>query len=127
MQWKKLLTSPDRVIAKIRPGMRVFLSTGCAEPRTLVKHLMAGRGNNLQDLELIQLVSFADAISLHNLQSQKFRLKTFFSGWVADEAITAGQVDLIPSPLAGIPRLIEDGKVMVDVAFVQITDRKSVV
>lgn len=121
MQWRKLLTSPDRVIAKIRPGMRVFLSTGCAEPRTLVKYLMAGQGNNLQDLELIQIVSFADAISLHNLQSQKFRLKTFFSGWVADEAITAGQVDLIPCPLAGIPRLIEDGKVMVDAAFVQIT------
>lgn len=121
MQWRKLLISPDRVIAKIRPGMRVFLSTGCAEPRTIVKHLMAGRGNNLQDLELIQLVSFADAISLHNLQSQKFRLKTFFSGWIADEAITAGQVDLIPCPLASIPRLIEDGKVTVDVAFVQIT------
>jgi acyl-CoA hydrolase/RimJ/RimL family protein N-acetyltransferase len=121
MPWKNLLTSPERVIAKIRPGMRVFLSTGCAEPRTLVKHLMAAKGGNLQDLELIQIVSFADAICLNNLQSQKFRLKTFFSGWVADEAITAGQVDLIPCPLARVPQLVEDGKVIVDTAFVQIT------
>jgi len=30
------------------------------------------------EIELIQIVSFADAISLKNLQSPKFRLKTFF-------------------------------------------------
>ena len=42
------------------------LSTGAAEPRTLVKHLMAARSAKLQDLELIQIVSFADAISMKN-------------------------------------------------------------
>ena len=79
MQWKDKLVSTDIVMGRIRPGMRVFLSTGAAEPRTLVKHLMAAHHANLQDLELIQIVSFADAISLNNLQSHKFRLKTFFS------------------------------------------------
>ncbi len=121
MEKEKKLRSPDAVIGRIRPGSRVFLSTGAAEPRTLVKYLMADHGANLQDLELIQIVSYADAISLANLQSQKFRLKTFYSGWIADDAITEGQVDLIPCPLARVPGLIESGKVAVDVAFVQIT------
>ena len=121
MEWEKMQVSADAVFERIRPGMSVFLSTGAAEPRTLVKHLMAARSAKLQDLELIQIVSFADAISLKNLQSQKFRLKTFFSGWVADEAITAGHVDLIPCYLSRIPELIEKRKVRVDAVFVQIT------
>jgi acyl-CoA hydrolase len=121
MEWKKRLVAPDAVIGRIRPGTRVFLSTGTAEPRTLVKYMMSNRGANLQDLELIQIVSYADAISLVNLQRHKFRLKTFYSGWIADDAITAGEVDLIPCPLARVPALIESGKVGVDVAFVQIT------
>jgi acyl-CoA hydrolase/RimJ/RimL family protein N-acetyltransferase len=101
--------------------MSIFIGTGAAEPRTLVKTLMQSSAGNLQDLELIQLISFGDAISYRDLRTQKFRLKTFFAGWVALEAVTEGQVDLIPSRFAWIPRLIESGHVHVDVAFVQLS------
>jgi acyl-CoA hydrolase/ribosomal protein S18 acetylase RimI-like enzyme len=121
MRWKQQLVSPDQVIHLMRPGMRVFVSTGAAEPRTLVQHLMASGSSKLQDLELIQLASFAEAVALNNLQAQKFRLKTFFSGWVAQEAIAAGRVDLIPSRLSQISRLMATGNITVDAAFVQIT------
>jgi acyl-CoA hydrolase/GNAT superfamily N-acetyltransferase len=119
--WKSMVTAPDEVLNKIEPGMSIFLGTGAAEPRTLVKLLMAGDRGNLTDLELIQLVSFGDAISLDALNSQKYRLKTFFSGWIASEAITEGRVDLIPSRFANIPGLIQSGKINIDVAFIQIT------
>ena len=121
MDWKQKRVSAEAVIQRLRPGMRVFLSTGPAEPRTLVNQLMVTQSSNLQDLELIQLLSLADAISLKNLQSHKFRLKTFFSGWVADEAIAAGHVDLIPCYLSRIPALLEKRKIRVDAVFVQIT------
>ncbi len=121
MGWEKQLVEPDQVLDLLRPGMRVFVGTGAAEPRTLVQHLMASHNNKLQDLELIQLASFAEAVTLGSLQGHKFRLKTFFSGWVAQEAIAAGQVDLIPSRLSQVPRLMESGKICVDAAFVQIT------
>ena len=62
--------------------MSIFIGTGVSEPRTLVKKLMSSTGGNLQDLELIQVVSLGDAISIKELRSQKFRLKTFFRvGW----------------------------------------------
>lgn len=121
MGWEQQLVSPEQVIHLMRPGMRLFVGTGAAEPRTLVQHLMASHSSKLLDLELIQLASFAEAVALDNLQAQKFRLKTFFSGWVAQEAIAAGRVDLIPSRLSQIPRLMETGKIAVDAAFVQIT------
>ena len=121
LNWKKQVVTPDQVIEKLEPGTSIFLGTGVGEPRTLVKHLMTANRANLKDLELIQLVSLGDAISVKALQSNAYRLKTFFSGWVASEAITAGRVDLIPSSFSRIPDLIESGRIHIDVAFIQVT------
>ena len=119
--WQDYLVSPQKVLDAIEPGMSIFLGTGVGEPRTLVKHLMTSRAGNLRDLELIQLVSLGDAISLEALQTQTYRLKTFYSGWVAGEAIAAGRVDLIPSSFSRIPQLIQSGRIPIDVACLQIT------
>lgn len=119
--WEKKVVTPKKVFENIEPGMSIFLGTGVGEPRTLVKHLMASNAANLKDLELIQLVSLGDAISLKALDTHTYRLKTFFSGWVASEAITAGRVDLIPSSFSKIPQLIKTGRIPIDVAFIQIT------
>jgi len=120
-KWADKIVHPEKVLKQIRPGMSIFIGTGVAEPRTLVKTLMETDSSNLQDLELIQLVSLGDAIAFEQRYSQKFRLKTFFSGWVASEAIRAGRVDLIPCRFYRIPRLIASGTINIDVAFVQIT------
>lgn len=121
-EWKQKLVSPAKVLAKIEPGMSIFLGTGVAEPRTLVKHLLSAQLANLSDLELIQIISLGDVVSLNTDQhKQKFRLKTFFSGWLASEAITAGSVDMIPCQFSNIPRLVASGTIKVDAAFVQIS------
>jgi acyl-CoA hydrolase/GNAT superfamily N-acetyltransferase len=119
--WKDKFVTPDEVIAKIEPGSRIFLSTGVAEPRTLVRHLMTSRAGNLQDLELIQILSLGDAISYKDLDTRKFRLKTFYAGWVAGSAIESGRVDLIPSRFSRIPRLMVTEDFPIDVAFVRIS------
>jgi len=120
VNWEDQVITPEKVLKKIEPGMCIFLGTGAAEPRTLVKELMSSNADNLQDLELFQLLSFGDAISIQKLQSQKFRLKTFFSGWVAKEAIMAGRVDLIPSRFSRLTQLINSRRIPFDVAFIQI-------
>ena len=119
--WKERLVTPQKVLDRIKPGMSIFLGTGNTEPRTLVKALMASEAVNLQDLELIQLVSLGDAVSLEEKYSKKFRLKTFFAGWVVSEAIRAGRVDLIPGRFSRIPMLIESGTIKIDAVFIQIT------
>jgi acyl-CoA hydrolase/GNAT superfamily N-acetyltransferase len=119
--WEDRVVQPEEVLRRLEPGMSIFISTGVAEPRTMVKHLMSSDEKNIADLELIQVVSLGDAISLKELRSQKFRLKTFFSGWVASEAITEGLVDLIPSRFSRIPHLIESRQIPIDVAIVQVT------
>jgi len=86
-RWKKKLVTAEKVLEKIRPGMSIFLGTGAAEPRSLVKSLLASEAGNLQDLEMVQLVSLGDAVSIEEKYAHKYRLKTFFAGWIASEAI----------------------------------------
>ncbi len=119
--WKEKTVSMDAVLAKIEPGMNIFIGTGTSEPRTLVNALMSGEGHRLDDLTLIQLLSFGDAISPEALESHRYRLKTFFSGWVSAKAVTQGRADMIPSRFSFIPALMKEGHIPVDVAFVQIT------
>ncbi|MBW2545088.1 MAG: GNAT family N-acetyltransferase, partial [Deltaproteobacteria bacterium] len=115
-QWENKIASPEEVLDEIRPGMNIFVGTGVAEPRTLVKYLMASNENNLRDLELIQLLSLGDALPIDERYEKKYRLRTFFARWVADEAITAGRVDLIPSQTSRIPWLFKSGIIDVDAA-----------
>jgi len=120
-EWKSKLLDPEKVLSKIKPGMSIFLGTGVAEPCTLVKSLLDSDAGNLRDLEFIQLISFGPAISITQNQNHKYRLKTFFAGWVASEEITSGRVDMVPSPFSEIPRLIQSGIIEIDAAFIQIT------
>ncbi|MDO9559820.1 MAG: GNAT family N-acetyltransferase [Syntrophales bacterium] len=121
VSWKKKIVSPEDVLARVEPGMSIFVGTGMAEPRTLVKHLMASDQLNLQDLEMIQLISLGDTPSIDARYSKKYRLKTFYSGWIADAAIREGRVDLIPSRFSRIPWLFKSGAIRIDMAFIQIT------
>ncbi|MCZ7582068.1 MAG: GNAT family N-acetyltransferase [Deltaproteobacteria bacterium] len=118
---ERKIAKPEKVLERIEPGMSIFISTGPSEPRALVKALAASDLPGLQDLELIQLVSLGDALSEEVLHHQKYRLKTFFSGYIAGEAIRRGRVDLIPARISNIPKLIESGTIRVDVAFIQVT------
>ena len=121
-RWEDRLISPRKVLNHIKPGMTIFIGTGPAAPRTLIKTLLDVDAHNIRDLELVQLTVLGDTIlSLDRLNAPNHRLKTFFSGYIASETLLSGQVDLIPAYYSEIPKIIKSGKVDIDVAFVQIT------
>lgn len=120
--WEDRLVAPETVLNHIKPGMTVFIGTGPAAPRTLIKTLLDVDSHNIRDLELVQLAVQGDTIlSIDRLDAPNYRLKTFFSGYVAWDTISSGQVDLIPAYLSEIPEIIKSRRVDVDVAFIQIT------
>jgi acyl-CoA hydrolase/GNAT superfamily N-acetyltransferase len=119
--WKDKVVVSEKIISKIKPGMKIFLGTGAAEPRTLIKYIKASKKPNLRDLEFIQLLSLGDALPTDEQYAHKYRLKTFFSGWLASEAIEEGRIDFIPSYFSKIPLLVSSGVIDIDMAFVQIT------
>ena len=119
--WEDAVVSPEEVLYKIKPGMTIFLGSGVAEPRTLMQALIDSGLSNTNDLELIQLTSHSDMLSLKKRDWQKHRLKTFFSTMVTTEAVVAGSVDLIPARISQIPRIIKSKRIPIDVALIQIT------
>ncbi len=121
MTWESDVISPEEVLYKIKPGMTIFLGSGVAEPRTLMKALIDSGLSNTNDLELIQMTSHSDMLSLKKRDWQKHRLKTFFSTMVSTEAVVAASVDLIPARISQIPRIIKSKRIPIDVAFIQIT------
>ncbi|MDJ0623787.1 MAG: GNAT family N-acetyltransferase [Desulfocapsaceae bacterium] len=114
------IVQPETVLHKLKPGMSIFLGTGVSEPRLLVRHLLTSHFHELDDLELVQLVSYGHTSTPETIHERKFRLRTFFSGYVAKE-ITSGRVDLIPIRFARLPHLFRSRLINVDAAFIQIT------
>ena len=121
MEWKHFLVPPEEIMAKIRPGMTIFLGSGVAEPRTLINCLAESGLSNTNDLGLVQLTSHSDFFSLRKVDWKRFHLTTFFSSWVASEAVVAGSVDLIPARISQIPRIVRSRRIPLDVALIQIT------
>ncbi len=119
--WQDKLVSPEEVLRYIKPGMTIFLGSGFAEPRTLMKSLIESGLPDTNDLEFIQLTSYSDFLSLNNMDYGKYRLKTFFSSWVSSEAVISNSVDLIPARISQLPKIIKSNRIPIDVAFIQIT------
>jgi len=122
LDWRRKVVTPETVLDQLKPGMRIFLGTGSAEPRTLAKQLFHKGKANLTDLDIIQLISTGEALT-HCSQGGggKYRMKTFFKGWQVNDAIDNGHIDLIPGTFTDIPGMIENGAIGADVAFIQIT------
>jgi len=72
-QWEKQLVTPREVLLSIRPGMTIFLGSGVAEPRTLMKYLIDSGVSNTNDLEVVQLTSHSDMLSLKKAGLPKVR------------------------------------------------------
>ena len=120
-QWKKRLVTPKEVSYSIKPGMTIFLGSGVAEPRTLMKYLIDSGVSNTNDLEVIQLTNHSDLLSLKKRDRQKLCLKTFISTMVSTDLVMAGNVDLIPARISQMPRIIKSKRIPINVAMVQIT------
>ena len=119
--WQDKLVSPETVLQHIKPGMTIFLGSGLAEPRTLMRSLIESGIPVTKDLEFIQLTSHSDFLSLKDMSYGKYRLKTFFSSWVSSEIVVSKRVDLIPARISQLPKIIKSSRIPIDVAFIQIT------
>ena len=107
-------------VARIRPGQRVFIGTGCAQPRRLVEALVA-RSDSLADMEIIDLLTLGDAPYATREMASRFRVNSFFISEKVREIIQEGLGDYTPIFLSDIPRLFSSGQMPLDVALIQVT------
>ena len=113
-------TTAEKALEHLRSGMRVFVGSGCAAPQKLAAAL-AARGAEVYDVEIIHILTFADAPYARRELLDHFRHNAFFVGPNAREAVNEGVADYTPIFLSDVPALFRQKKIHLDVAFEQVS------
>lgn len=108
-KYGRMAITPDEAVAHIRSGWRVFVGSGCAAPQELVAALCRG-ADRLNDVELIQLLTYGDAAYLQEEFAGHFRYNSFFISKKVRQAVCEGRADYTPIFLSEIPELIRSGQ-----------------
>ena len=119
-RYRDMIATPQQAAKLIKPGQRVFIGTGCAEPVALVNAL-TDRANQLADVEIIQLLAKGEAPYASRQLSDCFRVNSFFIGTAIRSHIQEGLGDYTPVLLSDIPRLFSSGQLPLDVVLIQVT------
>lgn len=119
-KYKAMVATADEAVKLIRPGQRIFIGTGAAEPLELVEALTR-RAAALPDTEIVHLLTFGEAPYAHKEMTQYFRVNSFFIAENVRGVIQEGLGDYTPIHLSDIPRLFDSGKLPLDVALIQVT------
>ncbi|MCP4545132.1 MAG: GNAT family N-acetyltransferase [bacterium] len=115
-----LIYTPEKAVKEIRAGQRIFVGTGCAQPKTLVRAL-AARALELTDNEIVHMLALGDAPYAREELATSFRVNSFFIADNVRDLIGEGLGDYTPIFLSDIPRLFKSGQLPLDVALIQVT------
>ena len=119
--YRSMVQSAEEAVGRIRPGQRVFIGTGCGQPQALVAALL-GRAGELEDVEIIHLVTLGEPACRHKELAQRFRLKPFFIADGVDTDMRSRLGDYTPILFSDIPELFRSGHLPIDVALIQVTE-----
>jgi len=109
-----------KVLATIKKGSRIFLGTGCGEPRHLIRTLI--ENTNVEDGVLYQMFSNTLARYIRDDRFfRRFALKLFFISRPMRAAAFEGKIEYIPVYLSQLPKLFLNHAIGLDVALVQVS------
>ena len=113
--------SPSRDwLDRIDAADLVFLGSACGEPQTLVDQLVAER-HRWRGLRLLTGLQGSPARYAQADCAENFSLTTFMATRATREAFATGRADHIPSSVYQTARLLDSGRVRIDVALVQVS------
>ncbi len=117
-RYKSKVKTPEQAINLIRPGARIFIGTGCAQPKLLIDEMVSDH-NNIMDAEVYHLMTMGEAPYVREEFSEKFRTSTFVVSENVREAVSKGYGDYLPVCTSDIPQLFKSGRLPLDVALIQ--------
>ena len=115
----KLVTA-EEAVSFVKPGDHVFVGTACATPRTLIRALER-LDPPLPDVQLYHFLTTGAVEHEGGVPKTHYRHRSFFIGSDVRVAAAQGLADYIPISLAQVPLLIENGRIPVDVALIQVS------
>lgn len=115
----KLVTA-EEAVQNIQSNSRVYLGGGAGVPQVLVR-AMADRADELQNVEVVHVLTFAGGDYLDPAYAKSFRHRALFIGPNARKAVNEGRADYVPIFLSEAPGLFKKGILPVDVAMIQVS------
>ena len=88
--FNKKIIEEKKFISLIKPGSRIFISSGPGEPARAAKMITSSEKLLGYDLEIIQVVGTGDYFPDQSSSNRNYRYKTFRSGETAVEQPSVG-------------------------------------
>lgn len=107
-----------KFISLIKPGNRIFLSSGPSIPARAAKAIITSEKLTGYDLEIIQVVSTRDYFKDEKTSHRTYKYKTFHSGETAVIETEQGKKDYYPSNLLEIPYIFATNTIDIDIAII---------
>lgn len=124
MNWMEIyrsrVTTAEEAVAGIRSGDRVWVHPGCNTPKLLIDAMVA-RAPDLENVEVIHILTLAEAPYAAPGMEPHFRHRALFTGGNVRQAVNDGRADFVPIHLHEVPNLITSGRVSVDAALIHIS------
>jgi len=114
------IVSPEKAVAAVQSGNRIFIHSVAAAPRRLIEALTA-RAPSLRVVEIVQLHTEGDAPYAAPEMAPSFRVNSVFVGPNMRRAVQEGRADYLPVFLSEVPKLFRSGLLGLDVALVQVS------
>ncbi|HEX8948647.1 MAG TPA: GNAT family N-acetyltransferase [Dissulfurispiraceae bacterium] len=111
-----------RAFGNIHPGDRIFIGTGCGEPRHLVRTFLEyvqSHPKAFFDTEVFQVWSLGVSPYPDEKFKNNFRRNSFFIGENTRDAVNKGLADYTPIFLSAVPGLFRRKRIPIDVALIQ--------
>jgi acyl-CoA hydrolase/GNAT superfamily N-acetyltransferase len=110
---------PDDIIGLICPGNKVYIETGCSEPRFLVEQLILSN-KKLSDVEIYTSIPLSGFSDFGGKFGSRFRIKSFFISPSISSAFSEGNADHMPLSTAGLTNLILKKYIRINIAIIQL-------
>lgn len=118
--YRKRVTTAADAVAEIESGDRVWIHPGCNTPTMLIDAMVA-RAPELEDVEVVHILTLADAPYADAGMEGHFRHRSLFTGGNVRAAVNQGRADFVPIHLHDVPALISRGQMPIDVALIHIS------
>jgi acyl-CoA hydrolase/RimJ/RimL family protein N-acetyltransferase len=119
-KYKNKIGTAAAAMGLIKPGNRIFIGTGCAQPQHLVNALVE-HSSHIYDAHIIHLLTMGAAPYANEQFREKFKMNSFFIADNVRGALSKGIGDYTPIFLSDIPQEFEAGRIPVDFALISVT------
>lgn len=117
---QKNIISAEEAAQKICNGQRVFLTGNCSTPQQFLAALKM-RYQHLRNVELIQLLNLGPRDYVTSDMAKHVRINSLFISANVRKSVNEGLADFTPVFLSEIPALFRLGRLVLDVAVIQVS------